>query len=274
LYVAGDIKMKKITHTLTRRPKKNFPYSNKTIKNILDLFKTFLHYAKDELEYISIIPPFPDIEINEHNYRWVSQETQIALFNLVPEYDKNIVGFLMLHGCRPSECRALRCKNVNLESEAITISATFSGRVYREKRKGKGSKPVTIPIHPEMLLCIAERVKSNHPEAFLFVNRKGNPYSENALRRAWDFVREKAGIDKSLRLYDFTRHSFASNLINSGTSLFKVSKLLGHSSTKMTEKYTHARVDDLRADMNKLTLNREQTVNSKILPLKINSKIN
>jgi len=70
----------------------------------------------------------------------------------------------------------------------------------------------------------------------------------------WHAVRKEAKLDASLRLYDFTRHSFASNLINSGTTLFKVSKLLGHSSTKMTEKHTHSDVENLRADINKLTL--------------------
>lgn len=159
----------------------------------------------------------------------------------------------MLHGCRPSEGRALRCKHVDLRTETITISATWSGRVYREKRKGKKSKSVTIPIHPEMTEYVTDRVTNNLPDAYLFVNSGGKFYSENKLKRIWHAVRKTANLDNSLRLYDFTRHSFASNLINSGTSLFKVSKLLGHSSTKMTEKYTHADVDNLRADLNKLT---------------------
>ena len=88
----------------------------------------------------------------------------------------------------------------------------------------------------------------------------------------WDTVRDKAKIDKSLRLYDATRHSFASNLVNSGSTIYKVSKLLGHSSVKMTEKYSHSEVENLRTDINKLTLNREQTVNKTVLPLKISNK--
>lgn len=43
-------------------------------------------------------------------------------------------------------------------------------------------------------------------------------------------------------------------LINSGTSIYKVSKLLGHSSIKMTEKYTHSSVEYLKADIQKMSL--------------------
>lgn len=252
---------------------KKFTFSNKTMKNTLDLFKTFLNYVKNEFEYIDTVPSFPKIDVSEHNFKWVSQENQFMLFNIVPDKDKPIICFLMLHGCRPSEARALRCKNINLGNQSITISATFSGRVYREKRKGKKSKSVTIPIHPEMFDYISKRVKNSLPEAYVFTNRQGSYYSENALRRIWDSVRIKAKLDKSLRLYDVTRHSFASNLVNSGTSLFKVSKLLGHSNTKMTEKYAHTEVENLRADLNKLSLNREQTVNSQLVDIKISNNI-
>ena len=72
------------------------------------------------------------------------------MFQFVADCDKPIIGFLMLHGCRPSEARALKCKDVDLAAGTITISGTFSGRVYREKRKGRGARSVTIPIHPEL----------------------------------------------------------------------------------------------------------------------------
>ena len=35
------------------------------------------------------------------------------------------------------------------------------------------------------------------------------------------------------------RHSFASNLVNAGVSLFVVSKALGHSTMTMTQRYSH-----------------------------------
>jgi len=253
---------------------KNYEFSGKTKKNILDLFKTFLNYCKNDLEIIDTVPAFPAVELKPFNFKWVVQEDQITLFVHVPDEDKPIFAFLMLHGCRPSEARALKVRHVDLKTKTIMITATFSSSTYREQRKGKKSKPFTIPIHPESYDYIAERVKNNLPEAFLFDNPRTNAhYSLNTLDRIWGQVRDKAGLDKTLRLYDATRHSFASNLVNSDSTLYKVSKLMGHSTMKMTEKYAHPDIESLKVDVQKLTLNREQTVNKRVLPLKITNKI-
>jgi len=233
---------------------------NKSTKNYLDHFKTFLNYCKGDIEIFDRLPSFPEIEIQAHTFRWLSQVDQVQLFEHVPDADKPIIGFLMLHGCRPSEGRALKCKDVDISNQTITIRATFSGYVYREKRKGRGARPVTIPIHPEMLDYIQDRVKNNLPEAFLFITTSGRYYSDFKLQMIWDDVQAKAGIDKSLRLYDATRHSYASQLANSGTSIFKISRLLGHSSTKMTEKYTHEDINSLKTDIKKLSLKKVESV--------------
>ncbi len=247
---------------------RNYKLAGKSAKNVLDLVKTFLRYCKNDLEVIDNVPAFPEIEIQEHSFKWLSQEDQVTLYDRIPEEDKPIIAFLMLHGCRPSEARALKCKNIDLKTQTVTISATFSGRVYREKRKGRRSRAVTIPIHPEMLDYITERVRGNLPEAFVFTNKRGLHYSENKLKRIWDAAREKNGIGKEIRLYDATRHSFASQLVNAGTSLFKVSKLLGHSSIKMTEKYAHQNIESLKSDLHKLSLKRKSPVPELSLSLK------
>jgi integrase len=244
----------------------------KSIKNHLDLLKTFLLYVKDEFELIEAVPAFPKISFVTPATQYFSIENQSELFQLIPESDRPIIGFLMLHGCRPSEARALRCRDIDINKLTVTISATFSGRVYRNRRKGRGALPLTVPLHHEMVEYVSERVKGNLPEAFLFVNRQGEHYSENSLTRIWAAVRIITGLSKEVRLQDFTRHSLASNLVNAGVSLFQVSKFLGHSSPKMTEKYAHANVESLRrVQMDQLTLsghNPVQTPYNKISSIK------
>ncbi len=239
----------------------SFKWSPKTLKNTMDFFKAFMHYLKNDLEVIDVVPAFPDIEVPEPKFKWLSAKDQVAIFEKVPDEDKPIIAFLMLHGCRPGEARALKCRDVNLENESITISATFSLNTYREKRKGKRSRAVTIPIHPEALAFISDRVSTSLPEAFVFENpRRGGPYSHNAIFRLWNTIREAAGIEGDLRLYDASRHSLASQLVNSGTSIYIVSKMLGHSSTKMTEKYAHHHIEGLRTELSKMSLKRKETV--------------
>ena len=48
------------------------------------------------------------------------------------------------------------------------------------------------------------------------------------------------------------RHTFASHLVQAGVDLYRVSKLLGHSSIKMTEIYAHLAPTDLKSAIGKL----------------------
>ncbi|MDR4498447.1 MAG: site-specific integrase [Candidatus Scalindua sp.] len=234
--------------------KAKYKFSDKTLKNCLDLFKVFLNYLKNDLEIIQTVPAFPQIYTDSQSTRWLTQAAQITAFNNVADEDQPIIAFLMLSGCRPGEARALKCKDVDLERQFITISATFSKSVYRQRRKGQGSKSFVIPIHPEIFDYIKARVENNLPEAFVFTHGKGLHYSKSKINRVWNLARDKAGLDKSIRLYDATRHSFASQLANIGISSEKVSRLLGHSSTKMTQRYIHHDIDKLKIDVNSISL--------------------
>jgi integrase len=236
-------------------------FSPKTVKNYLDLFRAFLWWCRNELEILDMVPSFPRVELPKVNFAWVEREDQIRLFNAVPEPHKPFIKFLMLHGCRPGEGRALRVKDIDLARQNISIHATFSAEIYLDRRKGRGAKDVEVPIHPECLQDITERIPGKLLEAYLFCNpRTGKAYSNANLQDLWDVVRKKTGIDKTLRLYDATRHSAASQLINRGESLVAVSRLLGHSSVKMTERYAHGDIERVRASIEKLSLNKVVSV--------------
>ena len=55
----------------------------------------------------------------------------------------------------------------------------------------------------------------------------------------------KAGLNKKTRLHDL-RHSFASNMLSSGATLYEVQKLLGHKDAAMTQRYAHLADTTLR----------------------------
>lgn len=162
---------------------------------------------------------------------------------------------MFLTGCRLSEARALKVKDLNFNQNTITISRTFSRNELREKRKGINSPPVTLPIHPELRGTLEYYIQNKLSDVFVFINpNTGRPYHRRTIERLWQYVRKTLNLPQSLRLYDATRHSFASQLLNVGVSIAKISKLLGHTNIHTTEKYAHVNLKDLQVDITKIAL--------------------
>jgi integrase len=75
----------------------------------------------------------------------------------------------------------------------------------------------------------------------LFVGRRG---ALTTIAKQWGRLRQKAGLSH-LRLHDL-RHQFASFLVNDGRTLYEVQAILGHSSSKVTERYAHLNTKTLQ----------------------------
>jgi hypothetical protein len=65
-----------------------------------------------------------------------------------------------------------------------------------------------------------------------------------SLKRAWDGVREKAGVD--CRLHDL-RHSFCTKLAEAGVGESVMLDLMGHMSAAMLRRYSHIRAEARRS---------------------------
>jgi integrase len=76
--------------------------------------------------------------------------------------------------------------------------------------------------------------------------RKGPPKDQprSDLNRPWALVSKRAGL-KGVRLHDL-RHTFASYGAAGGLGLPVIGALLGHASTKTTQRYAHLGSDPLR----------------------------
>lgn len=136
-----------------------------------------------------------------------------------------ITTFLLATGCRLNEALSAKWSQVDKDKRVFRVSASNS--------KSKRMRPV--PLNDTAIEVLNQLDTEGHYE-HLFINKKTKkPYVNIA--KVWEKLRAKAGLPH-LRLHDL-RHQAASNLINSGSSLYIVQQILGHSDPSVTQRYAH-----------------------------------
>lgn len=106
-------------------------------------------------------------------------------------------------------------------------------------KNAKGKKDRIVPLSPKILGMLREYYKLYKPQYYLFEGQKsGTPYNNRSLQQVLKQALAKASIKKPVTLH-WLRHSYATHLLESGTDLRYIQELLGHSSSRTTEIYTH-----------------------------------
>ena len=104
-------------------------------------------------------------------------------------------------------------------------------------KKGKGKKDrITLLsnfIKDDLLKYYS---KYEFRSKYLFEGRNSIKYSKKSVQKILDRFGKKVGIKITPHIL---RHSFATHLLEAGTDIRYIQKLLGHSDLKTTEIYTH-----------------------------------
>jgi integrase/recombinase XerD len=128
----------------------------------------------------------------------------------------------------------------------LTLRDVLSDRNLLFIRQSKGKKDRVVPIGKKIIEMLREYYKAYKPKVWLFEGQHaGEAYSERSLQLVLKQALFKAGIPKPASLH-WLRHSYATHLLESGTDLRYIQQLLGHSSSKTTEIYTHVTTKNLQ----------------------------
>lgn len=152
-----------------------------------------------------------------------------ALFNGCDNLrDKCILMTLYGAGLRLSEVASLKVSDINSDKMQLFI------------RNAKGSKDRYAMLSQANLEILRAYWKAYRPKDWLFHSRNhtGTHITSRAVQNIFKKYVKKAKITKNVSVHTM-RHSFATHLLESGTSIYHIKQLLGHSNINTTCVYLH-----------------------------------
>lgn len=201
--------------------KLSYSYQNQMVNSVRLFFREIIHCSFD-IEKI-------ERPRREHKLPNVLSKQEVSAILSVPKNIKHKAMLSLIYACglRRSELLNLKTSNVDSKRHLLLIL------------NAKGKKDRIIPISDKVIEMLREYYKIYKPKTWLFEGAKvGEQYSEQSLQTVLKLAVIKAKINKPVTLH-WLRHSYATHLLESGTDLRYIQELLGHSSSKTTEIYTH-----------------------------------
>jgi site-specific recombinase XerD len=152
---------------------------------------------------------------------------------------KCIVGLLYSSGMRRNELVNLKITDIDSKRMLLLIEAA----------KGKKDR-YTILSHT-LLNDLRDYYKQWKPKKYIIEGVYGQQYSGQSIGKIVTNAAKKAGIQVTVTPH-MLRHSFATHLLEDGVDLRQIQVLLGHSSSKTTEIYTHVAMTTFKKIKNPL----------------------
>ena len=132
-------------------------------------------------------------------------------------------------------------------NEAVHLKVTDidSSRMVIRVRHGKGKKDRYTLLAQRTLEELRHYWKQSQPVDWLFPGKdRSVPLSVSSVQKAFKEALIRTGIKKAVSVHTL-RHSFATHLLENGTDLYHIQRLLGHASPKTTTVYLHLSRRDL-----------------------------
>ncbi|MCB0752746.1 MAG: site-specific integrase [Ignavibacteriae bacterium] len=133
-------------------------------------------------------------------------------------------------GMRQSELLHLKWTSINFERKQIIVRNT-------DEFVTKSKKERSIPMNSIIYFLLSNKYKSHRSE-YVFPNDRNYKFNEDYISHKFKKIIRKAKLSESYKFHTL-RHSFASNLVQKGVSLYIVKELLGHQDISTTQIYAH-----------------------------------
>ena len=204
-----------------------------TANRILTILKAGLNYAfrqrlvQNDWEWRSV-PPYRGINASKVRYLTVVEAER--LINCCDPDLRLLVRAALLTGTRYGELCALKVSDFDPEAGTVYVHISKSG------------KPRHIRLTDEGQDFFEQQSAGKKPGSPLFTNAENNAWGKSDQTRPMKDAVERAQLEDVS--FHTLRHTYASLLVTAGVPLQVVSRALGHSDTRTTEKhYAHLQPD-------------------------------
>ncbi len=127
-------------------------------------------------------------------------------------------------GLRVSEIINLQLAHIDIDRMQVLIAC------------GKGKKDRYVNFPQSLTPLFYDYLKMYQPNKYLFEGQFDDQYTVRSAQAVFQKAMIKAGVSKTVGIHGL-RHSYATHLLEAGTDMVFIQKLLGHSQMKTTEIY-------------------------------------
>ncbi len=148
--------------------------------------------------------------------------------------DRLIIEMLYATGVRVSELVNIKINDIDFNNRKIVVCG-----------KGNKERIVYYGEYAEEILKEYLLTHKKNLNNYLFINSKGNKITDRGIRYIISNIVNKLSIKTHITPH-VLRHTFATDMLNNGCDIKVVQELLGHSSLKATQIYTHVTNERLK----------------------------
>lgn len=210
----------------------------KTVNLNLTVLRRCLRSA-EEWGMLDRIPTFRCLRAPPPPFDFLTEEEATQLLADAREPPWNRMVLMALHtGMRIGELLGLQWEDVDFEQRLITIRYTLFDGILSTP---KSHKARYVPMSRQVQASLLPARRVGGP-----VIARSDPGNVNhrTAARALERICRRTGVRRIT--WHVLRHTFASHLVARGVPLYHVQKLLGHSTSAMTERYAHLAPSNLR----------------------------
>lgn len=153
------------------------------------------------------------------------KQIRLLLTQVINSKHKLILMLAYSAGLRVSEVVNLRIRDIDCEEKTVMI------------RQGKGKKDRISILADKLIIDLKTMTNNKSGDLYLFESNRGGKLTRETLQKVFHKAFAKSGI-KTQATFHSLRHSFATHLLENGTDIRYVQKLLGHSNIRTTQLYT------------------------------------